>query len=152
MFGSCVCQRCQTCAPPRSVRSWDRILQTCGRIDAQIDESDAPNLQNESADVPEIMSSTLALPTDFLSRVLYLTSATLMHIPVQFRKRMVGFPLHTMEGMLAGHISVNLLEQARSKLLLAALPQGRNMQRELGIRFGLWENASFGELIIRNEE
>jgi hypothetical protein len=58
----------------------------------------------------------------------------------------------TISGMTAGDIRSNQLERARSKLLLALLPAGRNLKVELGCRFGLWAKNKLQQLRIRIEE
>ena len=52
---------------------------------------------------------------------------------------------------MKGDASWAVLEQARSKLLLAHVPKGSSTNLELQTRFRLWQDAAFGRLLERIE-
>ena len=91
------------------------------------------------------------LPADFLARVRDLSPQTLVHVPGAYRQRLCVITAACVDGCNVGDTSAAVLEQARSKLLLAPVPKGCSMSAELGTRFALWEAGSFSDLLDRAE-
>ena len=54
-----------------------------------------------------------------------------------------------LEGMNAHNVTAGILEEARTKLLLAVVPRGESKPRELRERLRLWEAGHFGALLDR---
>ena len=91
------------------------------------------------------------LPPDFLQRVRKLPAQTMLRIPAQFREAICSLTAELIEGSNAGDESAAVLEQARTKLLLAHLPKGCSTPLEMRTRLDLWRTGAFLELLRRIE-
>ena len=96
----------------------------------------------------------LQLPKNFTQRITRLLPAnTLPHIPTSCCLRMIAATAQCWQGTVWGSHDFPLLEEARSKLLLASVPpRGLAPAAEVGKRFTLWEECRFEDLLGRAEE
>ena len=104
----------------------------------------APASREQAAETP----ARDALPEDWDGRLDKLPSATLVHVPAQFRERLAASMSDGLEDLLAG----GRLERGRSKLLLAPPPPSVHRRSELSTRFRLWGERRFEQLLTRVEE
>ena len=75
----------------------------------------------------------------------------MLRIPAQFREAICSLTAELIEGSNAGDESAAVLEQARTKLLLAHLPKGCSTPLEMRTRLDLWRTGAFLELLRRIE-
>ena len=71
--------------------------------------------------------------------------------PLQ-RLRMIAATAQCWQGMARGSDDFSLLEERRSKLLLASVPPGLGAAAEVAKRFTLWEERRFEDLFRRAEK
>ena len=144
------CRKCRRNAAVRELAEGDVVPHNSSRSEARQLPVSQPAESQESLDQP---SPAVAheLPADFLDRVLRLSSQTLLRIPRQFREQLCSFTATCIEGCNAGDASSAILEQARSKLLLAHVPKCSSTPLELTARLQLWQSSSFVELLERVE-
>ena len=88
----------------------------------------------------------------FLERVRALNSNTEVHVPTSLRDRHASILANTLGGIANGRSDGCFLEEIRSKLLLSAVPRGRNRRVELALRLKLWEQQNIMQLLVRIEE
>jgi len=143
MFSGC-CHRCRCSAPPRAIREGDRVPSNAAAPLADPARNARPRLEAELPDG--------ALPEDFLGRVRRLPPTTIVHVPAAVRARHAACMAATVRGTVRGDARASALEQARSKLLLGAIPRQRSTRREIAARFTLWGEGRFAELLVRAEE
>gem|GEM_PF-7075693 len=91
------------------------------------------------------------LPLNFLARVHAMPCSTFEGIPHSLRARLCDITASLVEGMNANDSKSALLEEARSKLLLARIPRGCSVPHELRARLGAWDAGEFEELLSRIE-
>eukprot|EP00972_Heterocapsa_arctica_P083697 12333821-Heterocapsa_arctica.AAC.1 len=78
--------------------------------------------------------------------------STVVGIPHAFRAQMCDITAALLEGMNADDATSALLEEARSKLLLAHVPRGDSKPHEFRARFAEWRAGEFGTLLRRVED
>ena len=88
----------------------------------------------------------LQLPTIFTQMIRLLPANTLLHIPSSCRLRMIAATAQCWQGMALCSDDFALLEERRSKLLLASVPPGLGTAAEVAKRLTLWEECRFGDL------
>ena len=64
----------------------------------------------------------------------------MLHIPSNRRLRMIAATAQCRQGMARGSDDFSLLEEERSKLLLASVPPGLGTAAEVAEHLSLWEN------------
>ena len=72
--------------------------------------------------------------------------------PSSRRLRMIAAAAQCWQGMVRGSDDFSLLEEGRSKLLLASVPPGLGTAAEVAKRLTLWEECRFEDLLRRAEE
>ena len=146
------CRKCRRNAPARALAEGDTVPTNSSRAEAPTQEDVAENeMPAAPADPLPPPWPAHDLPPDFLARVRRLSPQTLVHVPGAYRQRLCVITAACVEGSNVGDNSAALLEQARSKLLLAPVPKGCSTSAELGVRFALWEAGSFADLLVRLE-
>jgi hypothetical protein len=93
----------------------------------------------------------VALEEGFSARVRALSSATVLHIPVEQRQRHAVILTGLLNRINEDDLQACVLEEARSKLLLSPPPRGTNIRVELAKRLQLWVDGAFEELLSRAE-
>ncbi len=68
-------------------------------------------------------------------------SGTVPHMPVKVREAMCDITSECVLGICKGNHNASFLEEARSKLLLAYIPEGHNQLTEYTKRISLWKNG-----------
>ena len=129
------CPHCATAEPVRPARPLDTISLPRRTAQGVPPESSRPG-------------EGRTLPADWIARLDALPSATLVHIPAQFRERMATAMAEGLEDLLQG----GQLERGRSKLLLAPPPKGAHRRTELAERLRLWAAGEMTTLLVRIEE
>jgi hypothetical protein len=150
------CRKCRRNAAVRALAENDVVPANSSRAETPLsqqasaaDEVAAADAANAAEAPPPVPVVEHELPADFLSRVQGLSSQTILHIPRQFRQQLCSITASCVEGCNAGDASSAVLEQARSKLLLAHIPKGGSTLLELRTRLELWQQGSFVTLLER---
>ena len=85
------------------------------------------------------------LPPNFTWKIRLLPANTLLHTPSSCRLRMIATTAQCWNDFA-------LLEEGRSKLLLASVPSGLGTATEVAKRLTLWEESRFEDLLRHAEE
>ena len=116
------CGKCRRRAPVRELSEGDVVPRNSSRPEAADNGSQqAPaDPPGDARMEPRVLHD---LPPDFLQRGRKLPAQTMLQIPAQFRQAICSLTAGLIEGSNAGDESAAVLEQARTKLLLAHLPK-----------------------------
>ena len=161
------CNRCGVDTRARPPAEGDRIAGpvrpgvelhgdgAIGSVDANADAQDALNsdtagTRTTHADDP--VADPIVLPQDWVNRLHRLSSNSLIHVPASKRVPMCLITRQCWNRLADGCAVFSRLEQGRSKLLLAPIPEGLEPAHEVGQRIDLWIRGRFCELLQRIEE
>eukprot|EP00973_Karenia_brevis_P080553 11176207-Karenia_brevis.AAC.1 len=129
-IGTRQCHRCNESRPLRPLVLGDIIPGGRG-VPLRTQPTQPPTQQDNGANAMRTVEGDIVLPVGFSERVRRVPPNTLVHIPVPQRLRMAKIATSCWEGMAAGLPGWCKLEEARSKLLLAAIPDGAHVPKEL---------------------
>ena len=93
-----------------------------------------------------------SFPAGFLERIEALGPQTIVRIPKHLRHILCNWTAGAVLAMNKGDTFTAVLEQARCKRLLAHIRKRLNTSHELHIRFTMWHDPNFHELLTRVEE
>ena len=121
--GARVCNRCGQATPARPPAVGDIIMEppsapTAADGVAGAEDGTAAPLPGARVELPQ-----LQLPTNFTQRIRLLPANTWLRIPSSCRLRMIAATAQCWQGMVRGSDDLALLEEGRSKLLLAPQPK-----------------------------
>ena len=105
---------------------------------AGAEESTASPMPGARVELPQ-----LQLPSNFTQRIRLLAANTLLHIPSSCRLRMIADTAQCWQGMAGSSDDFALMEEGRSKLLLASVPPGLDTATEVAKRLTLWARVPF---------
>ena len=152
-IGARTCNRCQQATAARPPAVGDIIAGPLGA--AEPAANDADEATSSSAPRPQPVGGSpdvSTLPRDFTTRVERLSFNTIIHTPKSCRMRLLRIAQECFDGIADGSAYWSLLEEGRSKLLLAPLAEGASAPEEVAERSALWESGSLEVLLQRIEQ
>ncbi len=157
--GNRTCNRCRGTTPARLPVVGDIIAtSTASRSQPASQAPQTPDAatasSGDSATVDDgrgPVPTPVRIPPDFSSRVQRLSANTIVHIPISLRLRALRVARQCFNGIARGSEDWAILEEGRSKLIMAPIPEGESPAEEVERRLASWESGSLTDLLLSVE-
>ena len=145
-------RQCHRCSESRSLRPLSEGDVVPGGRGVPLRSQPLPSPQAVPMEQAQhTVQGDIILPDSFIERIRRIPQDSQHHIPSPCRVRFAVVSTLCWEGMAAGLPGWSALEEARSRLLLSAMPEGAHVPKEVATRLALFERRAFGELLNRVE-